>query len=233
MKCSLKTMTRTRNILGALSLLLVANSFAQREFRAVFFAKPDGAPDKMYAHFLGEKREIELLPNGFCDPIKLPKGAYPIRFSEKETLPEEYPADQTVNIRLNEDTQRFLLFVYPNPAQANLPVAIQKVDTGRNLRDGEMLWINSTNFTIGGTLGQQQLLIKPGETKKVGKPGARDERTYKVRLDCKRGNNPQKSFISSYWPNLTNGRMIAFARMPEGASVPIIEMIRDIDVEEE
>ena len=209
-------------------LSLAPSATAEKSFRAIFHKAPAGSPEKLYAHVLEHGvYPIKLPRRSFSSSIELPDGDLVVRISEKETLPPETPLEETVNLKIPSGMKSFLMFTYPNPDQQGPGVAIQLEETSK-VRPGEMMWINTTTFTVGGSVGDETVVVRPGDIKFVGAPADRGDSSYKLKLDfMAKGSNKQQRLYSGTWPYDSNSRLIAFVTAGASASAPQINVIKD------
>ena len=215
-------------LIAAIVLLTPLVSKGQdRVIRVIYFKAPAEAPRKVFAHTSAGVVEVPLPRLHFSNSIELPPGELVIRFSERETLPPETPADQTVNLKLSANEKELLLFVYPDPGQKNVGLAIQKLSVSK-LPPGEMMWINTTNFTVGGKVGSKTAVVRPGEIKQIGAPADKDDLNYDVELQfMAKGSKSQQYLFDGNWGYTPNARLIAMITAETGGMKPRVDVLRD------
>ena len=218
-----------RNYLLIVLILLSQSVLAQRSVKAIYFRAPADAPEKLYLHVGEQVFELLLPRRSFSRPIDLPAGDIVIRISEKETLPPETPAEETVNLKIPASQKDLLFLTYPNANQKGPGVAVQPLDAAK-VPLGEMMWVNTTTFTVGGTVGSEKIVVRPGEIKMVDAPARRGDLNYPVRLDfMPKGTQTQKKLFEGKWPYDHTTRLITFVTAENDARTPLVTVVQDMN----
>lgn len=102
---------------------------------------------------------------------KLASGAIQIRLlAAKAEDPKEVPADAPM-VEIPADYTDFLLLVFSDPNNKIAPVKLEAVNLEcGNSKLGQTLWVNRTEKTIEGKLGEKNLSLGPATSKILDAP---------------------------------------------------------------
>ncbi|WP_386818229.1 hypothetical protein [Luteolibacter algae] len=200
--------------------------------RCVYFNPPAGAPDVMFAHVADKVIEVPMPSMNLSTPLDPPSGEYVVRFSDKRVLPPETPAGDTVNLKLTENDRKFILLVYPNPKQKGLPITVSKVTIDSSFPLGSMMWINTTRNLVGGKIGTETLLLKPGAIVRTKAP-SKEKGGYSVRLDYQAPKSrEQKMLVNTMWRHDPNSRQFIFVTSMPDTDIPAVNAVADFEMPE-
>ncbi len=215
-----------------LLLLLPTVAFAQkapeRTCRVLFLDGPDDAPEKLQL-FDGVKcREIDLPRMNFSKVYRLPAGPLNLRLlasipADPAKLPAGAPAATVA-----EGVLDFYLLLSSDPANTVAPVRMQVINAGADkLKPGQMLWFNLTKNTVGGSLGSENLLIRPNARVTVDAP-ARGDGDYPVKLAFQLpGNKQLYPLCETKWRHDPRSRSLAFIIAENGVRSPRVLVFPD------
>jgi len=222
-----KTMfTHTRNTIGIqgawrplallVSILLTLGPLnaAERMVRTIYYRGAEEAPRKAFLYGLsGKYIEVPFPRSNISDAMKLPDGGgefilMPKILAEGEEFPTDAPR---VLIPTNWDLTALL--ISPDPANKQFPIRAQPVNASPSVfGPGEMLWINLSQITVGGQIGNRKLLLKP-DTSELMKSPATEGGDYPVYIDCVvPGERKLRWLVRQTWRHLPTARQLVFVQ---------------------
>lgn len=160
-------------VLALLTFLLCNSAHAdpERTCRIVFLERPENAPKFLHLFDGENSREVEL-PSMNLSPIyKLSPGAIKLNLlTAKVDDSKEVPPDAP-SVEIPADYTDFFLLVFSDPDNKIAPVKLDAINLeSENFKIGQTLWINRTDKTIEGELGDQILSLQPGSSKILAAP---------------------------------------------------------------
>lgn len=167
-------MKSPHSLLFALLTLLLCH-FAQadqgRICRIVFPERPQDAPKFLHLFDGKNSQEVELASMNLSPTYKLASGAIQLKLLTAQVEdPKEVPPDAP-SVDIPADYSDFLLLVLSDPNNKIAPVKLEAVNLdSENFKIGQTLWVNRTDKTIEGKLGEQTLLLEPASSKILGAP---------------------------------------------------------------
>lgn len=165
----LKTSFRLLTILALLPTLI--NLASARTCRIVFPDSPNGSPETL-SLFDGTRFQQVELPRHNLSPIySLSDGVIDLRlFNQLPTNAKDFP-EGAPSANIPKEFSDCYLILTSDPENPIAPVKIRVVDaSSTRLARGEMLWINLTEKTITGTVGDSKINIVPDASEVVKKP---------------------------------------------------------------
>jgi hypothetical protein len=167
-------MKAPHTILGALLTFLLcshAQAAPERTCRIVYVERPENAPVFLHLFDGRNSQNVELPSMNLSPTYKVAPGAIQLKLLAAEVEdPKEVPADAP-SVEIPADFTNFLLLVLSDPDNKIAPVKLEAVNLdGENFKPGQTLWVNRTDMTIGGKLGEQILSLEPVSSKIVDAP---------------------------------------------------------------
>jgi len=150
-----------------------AQDAPERTCRIVFLDRPAAAPKTLYL-FDGTTSQIVELPSMNLSPLyKLAAGAIPLKLlTAQADNPKEVPPDAP-SVEIPPDYTDFFLLVFSDPNNKIAPVKLEAVNLeSESFKIGQTLWVNRTDKTIEGKLGEQILSLQPVSSKIVDAPAS-------------------------------------------------------------
>jgi hypothetical protein len=196
--------------------------------RILFLNGPDSAPDKLHLFDGLGSIEVELPRMNLSKvyplrpgPLKL--SLLPTPLDDPEKLPKGAPS-----AKVHAEAVDFYLVLTSNPENAVAPVSMQVINaTGSKLKQGGMLWYNLTQVTVGGTVGNRKLLVKPMSHRKLPPP-ASGNTDYPVNLSFLLPENKTPyPLCETKWRHDPRSRSLAFIIANEGSRAPRVLVFPD------
>jgi hypothetical protein len=133
-----------------------------RVCRLVFPERPPDAPKFAYL-FDGVKSLRVTLPSmNLSEVIEFPDGALTIAMTRNEVSDPKALSPSAPLLKIPELVTDFYIIIIPDPANHDLPVKMNLVDTGGGkLKPGETLWYNLTEHRIAAKLGSADMSVDP------------------------------------------------------------------------
>ena len=170
---------------------------------------------------------------------KLAAGAIQIRLlAAKEEDPKEVPPD-ALSVDIPADyTDFLLLLVFSDPKNKIAPVKLEAVNLEcGNFKLGQTLWVNRTDMTIGGKLGEQILSLEPVSSKTMDAPvsdkGVPASGYYSASFTYRSGDKGAfEPITEQQWWHDGKSRHLGFIR-DSGGKLPKIFFYRDFRAAQE
>jgi hypothetical protein len=196
--------------------------------RILFLERPSGAPTVLHL-FDGENSQKVELPSMNLSPVyELPAGPLNLMLLPAPPQNPEKPPLGAPAAKVPETMTDFYLLVISDPANKVAPVRLQVVDASTDrLRKGHTLWFNLSDLLIGGKLGDESLIIKPGGTAVMGPPrnGAGD---YPVSIAYRKaGADAHYPICETRWGYDPRSRSLGFIVPQAGTGIPRVMMFSD------
>lgn len=178
--------------IGCVCALLTLPGFAQekseekdkRLVKVMFYGAPAGAADKAYVYQRGgDPQEVTLDKYNFSDSIELKKETAQIAFlphmlSEDEPVPTGAPV-----VKVPPSWNRILILVSEDKGNKVMPIKMLPINASQGaFGSGEVAFMNFSEMTVFGKVGDKKLVSKP-RSKEVVKSPASSMETYMVVLD--------------------------------------------------
>jgi hypothetical protein len=204
-----------------LSGLLSAQPASEHSCRILFLQGPDQAPDTLHLFDGVSSVEVELPRMNFSKVYRLRPGPLnlqllPSAVDDPEKVPTGAPS-----AKVAADVTDFYLLVTSDPSNKVAPVSMQIINAGsKQLKRGQMLWFNLTQNTVGGTVGSETVVFKPGSRTTVDPP-ATGNTEYLVNLNFRiPGNEHLYPLCETKWLHDPRSRSLAFIIANPGVRTP-------------
>lgn len=148
-----------------------AQEATHRNCRIVFPGRPADAPKRLHLFDGTSSQEIELPSMNLSPVYNLPAGAMHLKLltskpEDSESVPRDAPS-----IEIPENYHDFYLIVSRDPENKIAAVKLKAINIETaNLKLGQTLWINHTDQTIEGKLGDRVLSLGPDSSKILDAP---------------------------------------------------------------
>lgn len=205
-----------------------AQEVSGRSCRILFLQRPADAP-KTLQLFDGTAFQEVALPSMNLSPVyRISPGAVKLRFlTDKVDNPASVsPEAPTVEIPAGDGD--FYLLVSSDPQNQIAPVSVQAFLPTPVFKVGQMFWINLTDKTIEGKLGDHPVSIKPTSSKVVEAP-IHETGSYQVDLNFQTqadAEGTNHSLCQTQWTHDPNSRFLVLV-FSEGKSPPRIMGLSD------
>lgn len=228
-------MKSPHSILFALLTLLLCHSAQAdpgRICRIVFPERPQDAPKFLHLFDGKNSQEVELASMNLSPTYKLASGAIQIKLlTAKVEDSKEVPPDAP-SVDIPADYTDFVLLVFSDPNNKIAPVKLEAVNLEcENFKIGQTIWVNRTDKTIEGKLGEQTLSLGPVTSKILDAPvsdkGAPTSGYYSASFTYQA--EEQGAFepiTEQQWWHDANSRHLGFI-VASGGKLPKIYFYRD------
>jgi hypothetical protein len=148
-----------------------AQEATHRNCRIVFPSRPADAPKRLHLFDGTSSQEIELPSMNLSPVYNLPAGAIHLKLltskpEDSESVPPDAPS-----IEIPENYHDFYLIVSRDPENKIAAVKLKAINIETaNFKLGQTLWINHTDQTIEGKLGDRILSLGPDSSKILDAP---------------------------------------------------------------
>ncbi|CAA7072518.1 hypothetical protein, partial [Lentimonas sp. CC11] len=175
---------------GALSIFAIVSAHADRVARILYYGAPKSAPKTSFVYTAqGEDysrrdpQEVVLERHNFSKSFDLADGAVRLGF-----LPQRLPKravfpDAAPSLSIPASWSKVLILVFEDPNNPIMPIRVQAIDASDTVfGPGELLFINYSEASIFGMVGDKKLILKPQTTVLLSEP-AKEKGSYRVKLD--------------------------------------------------
>lgn len=208
-------------ILSSLVITAGAQEKAARTCRILFLMRPPDAPKTLQLFDGSTSQPVELPRMNFSMVYQIAPGALTLRLlPEAPAKPEDIPR-AAPSVTVAENISDFYLLVASDPTNPVAPVRMSVVDAGRSLfKDGQMLWFNVSDKSVGGQVGKQRLAIAPnGRTLMEAPADAKGE--YAVDLAYRTADDSKLHPIcETKWRHDPSSRTVMFVTNEPGTRTP-------------
>jgi hypothetical protein len=198
-----------------------------RTCRIVFPERPNDAPKFAYLFDGKESQRVTLPSMNFSEVIALPPGELILRMTSTQvTDPETFPQGAP-KLKIAENDRDFYILVTPDPLNTELPLQMNKVDTGGGkLKPGETLWFNLTNHRIVAKLGESKMSVAP-KNRTVSPSPVPSSGYYRAEFAYQpQGKGDFQRITEQHWWHDVKSRHIGFM-VNTGGRLPRIYFYRD------
>lgn len=200
----------------------------QRTCRILYLDRPSTAPETMHLFDGSASREVDLPGMNLSKVYPLPPGKISLALlSAPLANPEELPPGAP-STSVPESATDIYLLVISDPSNKVAPVCLQVVDaSAAKLSRGKTLWFNLTEYTVGGTLGIEKLVIKP-MSRAVADAPRKEAGDYPVSLAYRmEGNEHLYPICETRWLHDPRGRNLGFVIARPGSRTPRVLVFPD------
>jgi hypothetical protein len=199
----------------------------ERSCRIIYLEKPADAPEEAHLFDGTASHKVALSSMNFSEVVMLPEGPLTLGLTPHPvSSPDDFPSGAPT-AKIPATITDLYLVVVSDPENEVFPVRMLPLDVGAGkLKAGQTLWINLTNHTIAGKLGNETLTLPAGE-RVVGKAPLASSGYYKVRfLYQPDGQSEFMPVMQKSWWFDANSKNLGFI-IQSGGRLPKIFTFRD------
>ncbi len=212
----------------ALSAAALGQSAPKHTCRILFLDGPDSAPETLHLFDGISSQEVDLPRMNFSKIYELRAGdlvlhLLPGPIEDPKMVPAGAPST-----KVPAAVGDFYLLLTSDPSNKVAPVRMQVINaSSERLKRGQMLWFNLTENTIGGMVGSEKLVIKPGSRITLDPP-AGTHTSYAVDLAFRiPGKEHLYPLCETRWNHDPRSRSVAFIISKEGVRTPRVMVFPD------
>ncbi len=208
-------------ILTSLVMTAAAQEKTTRTCRIVFLMAPPDAPKTLQLFDGSTSQSVDLPRMNFSSIYDIAPGPVTLRLLPVAPVKPEEINPAAPSAKVGADISDFYLLVASDPANPVAPVRMSVVDAGRSqFKDGQMLWFNLSDKSVGGQLGKQRLAIAPNGRSLVDSP-AGDREDYVVNLAYQVQGDPKlQPICETKWRHDPASRTVLFVVNEPGTRTP-------------
>lgn len=163
---------------------------ADRVARILYYGASKSAPKSSFVYTgkgdsfsLKKPQEVSLERHNFSKSFDLAQGAISLGF-----LPQKLPKNELFpalapSVSIPKGWKKVLILVFEDLGNPIMPIRLKAIDASDDVfAPGELLFINYSEASIFGLVGDKKLLLKPQTTVLVSDP-VKKKGSYKVKLD--------------------------------------------------
>ena len=192
-----------------------------RTARAVFFKRPASIAESAVLAHAGGSIAITLPAMNLSEPVTIPDGdivlaALPRAPTKDHPIPPGAPL-----VKIPAAWSQVLLLFFPDPRNKDFPVRVLPVDGSFTVfKPGDLLWLNLSAATVGGTLDKTPFRI-PSGTITVVKPTRSETGDFPVAVNCLlKGETTPRPICRTTWRHDPQIRQLIFVINAEDRPVP-------------
>ncbi|CAA6677954.1 MULTISPECIES: hypothetical protein [unclassified Lentimonas] len=157
---------------------------ADRVARIIYYGAPTNAPQTTYVYQADqEPQEIRLDSHNFSESFDLSPGSNRLAFLPS-LLPEDAPVPQAAPmLNIPEDWNKVLILAFEDKENPVLPIRLKAINANENVfGSGDTLFVNFSDVTVAGYVGDKKLISKPRSTARITNPRS-GIGNYMIKLD--------------------------------------------------
>ena len=208
-------------IFCVLSLAASAQETATRSCRVIFLKAPDDAPETLQLFDGITSQEVELPRMNLSKVYQVAPGAINLRLLRQPLAKPEQIDPAAPSAKVAADVIDFYLLVASDPANPVAPVRMSVVNAGQGVfKNGQMLWFNLTDKSVGGQVGNQKLAVASNARSVLDAP-VREAIDYYVNLAFYvAGDKNLHPLCETKWRHDPNSRTVLFIVNEPGSRTP-------------
>lgn len=219
---------RLASISAVFALLILGQTASARTCRIVFLDRPTDAPNTLHL-FDGTTSQEVALPGMNLSPVyNLPSGIINLRLLPAKVEDPKTVSPDAPSIEISEDYTDFFLIVSSNPDNKIAPVSIKAFSPNNNaFKLGQMLWINLTDKTITGEIGEQSLSLN-AESSAIVEAPRNDIGDYPIILNYLiEGKGDPYAICETRWQHNPASRAVVIVSSNKGRKAPRVSSFSD------
>ena len=208
-------------IFWALCLGATAQEKAIRSCRIIFLKAPEDAPHTLQLFDGATSQEVELPRMNFSRVYKIAPGAINLRLLPEAPVKPEEINPAAPGAKVAAEITDFYLLVASDPSNSVAPVRMSVINAGQEVfKNGQMLWFNLSDKSVGGQIGSQRLSIAPNARSILDAPAEKTE-NYNVNLAFYiPGNEKLHPLCETKWHHDPASRTVLFLVNEPGSRTP-------------
>jgi hypothetical protein len=208
-------------IFCGLSLAATAQEKATRTCRIIFLQAPENAPQSLQLFDGTTSQEVELPRMNFSPVYQIEPGAISLRLLPAPPAKPEEINPAAPGAKVAADVTDCYLLVASDPTNPVTPVRMSVINAGQGIfKNGQMLWFNLSDKTVGGQIGKQRLSIEPSARSVIDAPASKSE-DYNVNLAFYiTGNEKLQPLCETKWHHDPGSRTVLFLINEPGSRTP-------------
>lgn len=205
-----------------------AQEAPERTCRIVFLDRPADAPKTLHLFDGTASQEVDLPSMNLSPVYKLAAGTTHLRLLPAKVEDPETISPDAPSVEIPADHTDFFLIISSDPKNEIAPVSIQAFNPKtESFKLGQMLWINLTDKTIEGKIGDQTLSLKPESSDIVEAPRS-DRGDYPISLSFLiEGKDTSNPICETVWQHNPTSRSVVIVSASQGRRVPRVSSFSD------
>lgn len=192
--------------------LISGVAHAERLAKIMYYQAAADAPESAFVYQTkDEAQEVELKRSKFSDSFSLDADTKRLVF-----LPRELPADSEIPpgspfVVIPEKWEKVILFAFKDPKNPIMPIQIRAFDASDNVfGPGELLFINQSEFLVGGLAGSKKINLKANSAKTIESPLSQ-RGVFNLMLDTfDPQTNQRRNLVRRRWLHVPQFRNVVF-----------------------
>lgn len=205
-----------------------AQEAPQRTCRIVFLDRPADAPKTLHLFDGTTSQEIELPGMNLSPVYKLASGTINLRLLPAKVEDPKTISPDAPSVEIPEAYTDFFLIISSDPDNKIAPVSIKAFNpTNEAFKLGQMLWINLTDKTITGKIGDQALSLNANSSAVVEAPRS-DRGDYPIILNYLiEGKGDPYVICETQWQHNPASRAVVIVTSNQGRKAPRVSSYTD------
>ena len=169
-------------VLWALCLGATAQEKATRSCRIIFIKAPEDAPQTLQLFDGTTSQEVELPAMNLSQVYQVAPGAIHLRLLPEAPIKTGEINPAAPGAKVAAEINDIYLLVASDTSNPVAPVKMSVINAGQEVfKNGQMLWFNLSDKSVGGQIGKQRLSIAPNARSVLDAPAGQSE-NYNVNL---------------------------------------------------
>jgi len=214
-------------------LTLFTQSYAQdatkRDCRILFLERPAIAPKSLHLFDGSTSQQVDLPNMNLSAVYKISSNTTQLKLLQEKVDDPEAISPDAPTVEIPAEYSNILLIISSDPENKIAPVKLTAINL--NFKIGQTLWINRTDKTIEGKLGEQVLSLEPDSSKIIDAPLGNQntptsgyfEASFTYRIQ---GSDVSSPISEQQWWHDANSRHIGVIAN-SGGKLPKINFFRD------
>lgn len=166
----------------SLSFVASAQVKSPRTCRVIFLKAPQSAPETLHLFDGVTSQEVELPAMNFSPVYQISPSATSLRLLPKAPVKPEDINPAAPEVKIAADVTDFYLFVASDLTNVVVPVRFSLIRADQaTFKNGQMLWFNLSDKSVGGQLGSQRLALAPNGRSVIDAPATQND-DFKISL---------------------------------------------------
>ena len=208
-------------IFWALCLGATAQEKATRSCRIIFLKAPEDAPQTLQLFDGTTSQEVELPQMNLSRVYPIAPGAINLRLLREVPVKPEEINPAAPGAKVAAEITDFYLLVASDPTNPVAPVRMSVINAGQDVfKNGQMLWFNLSDKSVGGQIGKQRLSIAANARSILDAP-AGESQDYNVNLAFYMpGDEKLHPLCETKWHHDPGSRTVLFLINEPGSRTP-------------
>ena len=188
-----------------------------RPAKIIYYKSAADAPSESSVYFQGSYiAQVALSKRGFGETFTIPTGNIKLNLLANPLENTDKVDENAPVVSVPATWDKVLFLVFEDKKNEVMPIKIKAIDASEDkFGNGSLYMLNFTKFTVIGTMGEKEVILKP-LSEQILKDPISGYGTYPVSLDLKVSKTTKpRRFVRQPWSKSSNKRSVLFV-FPQG-----------------